>query len=191
MRSMAVDIVDRITEYDISPPDSDYTPYRFGIEIAPQVDSGLVANVIRQCIEKLPGTLAESFLDGFLEMIDASNVDEILFDALRNSLEVGSGAAVVRLMRKFSSLTDEEIAVRIINQIASDNESAAQDRFAFALWSLICGEAYDVAAESTYSVPVRVGWREMTELLRKEGLSDYTRATLLECYQRKSSQSGS
>lgn len=174
-------IVDEILSYDGEPPHADYSPYEFGVQVGSQVASDVASDVVRSCFESLPGTLAESFLDGFLETAAIDSLDDLLFDSIAKSREVGAGGAILRLLERFGGLADSQIAERIMDRVFDARQPSEQDRLCFALWALLCGETYNVGSGRVFrNRGVRTVGR-IPEILKTQRLTDYSRSALMEC----------
>jgi hypothetical protein len=174
-------IVEQVLRNDLDPPDEDYSPYDFGASVASQVSDEVARELVRKAFELLPGTLAGSFLEGFLQNAAPDRLDLLLMEALAHAREVGAGSTVVELLQEFGGLSAEETARRLVAQLGDTRDVEQQNRLSYALWSLVRGETYDVE-RGELKTPHRIPLGDaIAHILATAPLTEYARTTLQEC----------
>lgn len=174
-------IVDQVLRNDMDPPSDEYSPYDFGAHIARHISEDVAKDVVRKSFEILPGTLAASFLEGFLQNVALHQLDTLLLEALLHSREIGAGGAIVEFLQNFCGLSADDIARRILVQLSATRDGNEQNRLSYALWCLICGETYEIASGNLRQAPdIRVD-ECINNVLTTMLLTDYAKTTLEEC----------
>ena len=177
-------VVENLLAFDANPPDVNYSPFDYGESVATNVCEPEAKQIVEQCLRLLPGTLATSFLEGFLGRYLPDSIDLILMHTIPEVQDLGSAGSIVELLRQSCGMEDQEIADRILDSMKDLNAGAAQDRLSFALWSVICGETYDVQNAVTRCNGDILVKNKLSSILENLSLTDYSRSTLKECMTR-------
>ncbi|MBL9080869.1 MAG: hypothetical protein JNK76_03635 [Planctomycetales bacterium] len=183
MSDLAVErIVQRVHEYFTDPPSEDYSTYDFGREIARTLPAIYHQDVVRRCYEALSGVLAESFLEGFLELTALPELGNLLLDRIATTADIGAAAGIVRLAQEFGGLTAQQTADGIIERFLVATDSSQQDRLAYALRCVLCCETFHVATGQTTRNSLVLARQRILQIISNNlSLSQYARSTLEEC----------
>jgi hypothetical protein len=132
-------VVRNVLRDDGDPPSADYSPYDYGAEVAHKVNEESVPLLITESLQVLPGSLAESFLNGVLDHHSIASLKDSLFEALPRGREIGSATAIVSFLLNRCHMTRLDLVSRLATEIQRTTEAHAQDLYAFAIW-LVFGD---------------------------------------------------
>jgi hypothetical protein len=154
---------------DERPPSLNYSAFDTGSALVGQLDRADTDLLLMESIRVLPGSLAESFLEGVFSQLPQDalpRLREPLFDSLKAAKEVTSAATVVSLIKR-CQIPDLELVSRLLVQIELAPTERPQNIYSYALLCAITPEIKVAAAE-------RIG----RMLLKGFPLSDYSREIL-------------
>lgn len=134
-------ILEALLAYDATPPNEVYSHIEYGEASGEGISSERAVEIVKQCWKCLPATLAESFLEGFLQSSHIEGLDSILFNCIASAREVGSASSIVRLLQSACSLDANTIALRSIDALNRTADPSEQDRLAYALWVIVPAQA--------------------------------------------------
>lgn len=132
-------IVRNVLRDDGDPPSADYSPYDYGAEVAREVNEDSARLLVTESLRVLPGSLAESFLNGVLDHHSITSLKDILLEALPHGREIGSATAVVGFLLNRCHMTRLDLVAWLASEIQRTAEPHAQDLYAFATW-LVFGD---------------------------------------------------
>ena len=172
-------IVRNVLRDDADPPSADYSPYDYGSEVARDVSEESAPLLVGESIRVLPGSLAESFLNGVLDHRSIASLGDILLEALPHGREIGSATAVVGFLLNRCHMTRLDLIVRLTGEIQRTPESHAQDLYAFAIW-LVLGDQKAPPQMSTTGVDGTLIQSALASV-HTARLTAYARQTLVRC----------
>jgi len=126
-------LITDLLSFDCSPPNASYSHLEHGEKIGSQVTADEAREIVRVCWQSLPGSLAESFLDGFLDTAKMDCPAGVFLECLSDSREVSSAALIVGFLKGRFQLSTSEIIDYCVAQLVSSKEVGAQERLAYAI----------------------------------------------------------
>lgn len=129
MKSLVADLL----SFDSSPPDASYSHLEHGEKIGAQVTANEAREIVRVCWQALPGSLAESFLDGFLDTAKMECPVGVFLECLDDSREVSSAPLIVGFLKGRFRLSTSEIIDHCLARLDLSGDAGAQDRLAYAI----------------------------------------------------------
>jgi len=159
-------LMEDLIAYDTTPPDEGYSPLEFGERVGRELPAELARQLVVQCWASLPGSLAESFLEGFFETANIANLPSVLLDCLSSTREVSSVCSIVGFLRTECEMTSVEIIRYSADKLSGAMDGETQNRLAYTIQSV--GGCLGSEAE------------RIAELLASGRLTDYARSCLEE-----------
>lgn len=172
MKSLVADLL----SFDSSPPDASYSHLEHGERIGAQVTADEAREIVRVCWQSLPGSLAESFLDGFLDTAKMECPAGVFLECLDDSREVSSAPLILGFLKGRFQLSTSEIIDHCLARLDSCEDSGAQDRLAYA-----------ILAAGTLASHQRT---HLSTFLQSKTVSDYAEECLREALRRAEATTG-
>jgi len=180
-------IIQTLLRCDEEPPDEDYSPLDFGATLAQSLSPAGLRDLACAILRRLPSSLASSVLEGLL----ATSVDmlnpQLMFDEIATGSQLDTGATIVELLVSRFEVAPDDVSAELFRRLLRAHDAAVQDRYAFALWALFCGETVLIKEGKTVGYLVSAALAEIDVQLLRSDLSEYSKATLRAC--RSASQS--
>lgn len=127
------DLIKGLLAFDLEPPREDYSPLEFGERLGREMPADRARQLIAECWSSLPGSLAESFLEGFLETAIIDDLPSVLLNCLSSTREVSSVCSIVSFLRNKLRMGSIEIIGYSVDQLGRTSDAEEQNRLAYAI----------------------------------------------------------
>jgi hypothetical protein len=168
-----------VRNFDL-PPNEEYSTYDFGVVTAATLSESELSDLTCAVLQRTSDCIAMSFLDGALSTRRIADPSR-LYEALQRGYEVKTASGVVELLVTKHHLRPDEVAEELLRRLSLESVAEVQNRLAFGLWSLFCGERFVVADEKTVGYLVSSIDDAIDRQLDRTDLSPYARDTLRVC----------
>ncbi len=135
-----------LLNYDAEPPDEEYSPHEHGLQLREAFSCENAAELAGDCIRHLPGSLASSFLEGFLGSESDTTIATALLNSIPHAKETGSAGDAVSLLRNNFRMSRSAILTRICELLVASRTEAEQDRLSTAVRYLVSSRNLDTQA---------------------------------------------
>ncbi len=94
---------------------------------------------------------------------------------------MNSAAHVVAILRDCYEMAPKDLVAAMANLLTVNTAPDANDRICFGIWSVVCGETYDLESNSLKTSSEGIRSKDIQDLLSRSELTDYGRKLLDAC----------
>lgn len=181
METMLSTVVRNLLEYDVTPPDDEYSPFTYGESVASHIRDADIDHFVKGIVSRLPSGLVASFLGGLCTARREVALESTLVASIPGAGEVTTAAVIVDILRDVCKYDDGQVFEELANLLKDHHNASSQDRICFAMWSLICGESYDIPSGEVRRYTGHNVASQIEGIMSRHGLDEYASGLLKQC----------
>ncbi len=184
---LIAETIDAVLKCDGDPPDDDYSPAEFAMSIASRMSVSEVRELACAAFNRLPASLAHSFLDGLLSSKAEAMSSNALYAQIGTGRQVDTTSVIVHLLVSRYGITPDDVAVELLRRLEKETAHEVQDRLAYGIWMLFNSETLLLREGKLIGFLVSPVNQSLGLQLRRNDLSNYAKETLFSCWKEDNS----